>query len=85
MFTGLEISKTAATPNPMLLTLAQTEQGWDFHFLVASGYHYRIQRATNLAGPWRDIGILTGPATGMAEFIDVNIPIQQCFYRTVTP
>jgi hypothetical protein len=32
-----------------------------------------------------DMGTLTGPATGLAAFLDTNQLATQAFYRTVTP
>jgi hypothetical protein len=62
-----------------------TAQGWSISYAVAPGYAYRVQRATNLNGPWTDIGTLIGPETGVSVFIDTNSPATQSFYRTVTP
>jgi alpha-glucosidase len=84
-FNHLAVTVTPTTPSPTLLTLDQVAPGWRFHFAVAPGHSYRVQRATDLAGPWLDIGTLSGPATGLAEFIDTNAPTPQSFYRTVAP
>jgi hypothetical protein len=54
-------------------------------FAVAPGYTYQVQRATNLNGPWTNVGTLVGPETGVSVFIDTNSPTSQSFYRTVAP
>jgi alpha-glucosidase len=84
-FTNLAITTSPSTPSPSMLSVNETVAGWNFHFPVAPGYSYRLQRATNVSGPWTNLGILTGPATGIAEFIDTNSSAPQSFYRTVTP
>lgn len=71
--------------SPSMLALREKTQGWNLSFGVTPGYTYRVQRATNLFGPWIDIGTLIGPPTGVSEFIDTNVPTSQSFYRTVTP
>jgi alpha-glucosidase len=84
-FSNLAMGVIPATPSPSSITAGEIPQGLSLHFPVAPGYSYRLQRATNLTGPWMDIGTLTGPGTGMAQFIDTNPPAAGSFYRTVTP
>jgi predicted alpha-1,6-mannanase (GH76 family) len=84
-FDNLVVMTAPATPNPSSIALSRTSQGWSFRFPVAPGHTYRLQRASNLTGPWTDIGTLTGPATGQAEFVDTNPPSLQFFYRTISP
>jgi hypothetical protein len=84
-FSNLAITVPPHPPTPAPLTVGETVQGWSFRFPVAPGYSYRLQRATNLEGPWADLGTLIGPESGMAEFIDTNSPTANSFYRTVTP
>ena len=84
-FSNLAIMVVPVTPSPSAIAVEKTLQGWSLSFPVAPGYSYCVQRATSLAGPWTNVGTLTGPATGMAEFIDTNPPSPQSFYRTVSP
>lgn len=84
-FSNLALTTVPASPTPALLAVANTAPGWSLHFPVAPGYRYRLQRATNLTGPWADLGTLTGPATATATFIDTNPTTPQAFYRSVTP
>ena len=46
---------------------------------------YRVQRASNLAGPWDTIATITAPASGLIEYHDTTPPPGQAFYRTVQP
>lgn len=84
-FTNLAITTSSAGSNQSSLALGKAPLGWSFRFSVAPGRTYRLQRAPRLNGPWTDIGTLTGPATGQAEFVDTNPPTSQSFYRTVSP
>jgi hypothetical protein len=84
-FSNLAITVVPVTPSPSPIAVRETPQGWSFRFPIAPGYSYRLLRATNLFGPWTDIGTLTGPETGVGEFIDTNSPTAESFYRTVTP
>ncbi|HTI98659.1 MAG TPA: immunoglobulin domain-containing protein, partial [Dongiaceae bacterium] len=84
-FNNLAITTPPVVPGPTPLLVESTVTGWSFHFAVAPGYRYRLQRALSLSGPWTDIGTLTGPQTGVADFVDPNPPTTNSFYRTVTP
>lgn len=84
-FSNLAMTMVPIAPNPAPVVAEKTLQGWSFSFPVAPGYSYRVQRAAHLAGPWTDVGTLTGPQTGKAQFIDPNPPKPQSFYRTVSP
>ncbi|HEX7653753.1 MAG TPA: hypothetical protein VF607_09620, partial [Verrucomicrobiae bacterium] len=59
--------------------------GWRLQFSAASGYTYRLQRATDLTGPWTDLQTVPGSDTGAIQFDDTNAPAGRAFYRTVTP
>jgi hypothetical protein len=74
-----------AAPLSTPLTLGKLAQGWGMSFAVAPGYAYRLQRATNVIGPWTEIGTLLGPVGGFSKFIDTNSPTSRSFYRSVTP
>lgn len=84
-FNNLAITITPITPSSFAVAIEKVTQGWDFRFPVAPGYSYRLQSATSITGPWTDLGMLIGPATGIANFIDSNVPASQLFYRTVSP
>lgn len=84
-FNNLAIAAPPVTPTPSQIAAENTSQGWSLYFPVAPGYSYRVQRATNLAGPWTDIGTLTGSATGTGRFTDTNAPAPAAFYRTISP
>jgi hypothetical protein len=68
-----------------LLPPAKTENGYKVRFAATPGNSYRIQRATDLTGPWTDISTNIAPANAYVEFEDTNPPADQVFYRTVTP
>jgi len=84
-FSNLAITVPPTTPFASQLEINNTGEGWSFHFPVAPGYSYRLQRATNVAGPWTDVRTLTAPASGLAQSIETNAPDPQGFYRTVSP
>ena len=85
-FSNLAVTTTPVTPIPAPITGGFVpQQGWSLYFPAAPGYPYRVQRATQVAGPWTDMNILIGPITGTAESIDTNPLALQAFYRTVTP
>jgi hypothetical protein len=49
------------------------------------GLNYRLQRASNLVGPWSDLATNTASASGLLEFHD-TLPLPgQAFYRTAQP
>jgi beta-glucosidase len=72
-------------PVSAALGLQAREQGWSASFASAPGYAYRVQRATDLSGPWSVIGTVVGPQDGRSEFVDTNGPSERAFYRTVVP
>lgn len=67
-----------ASPTPI-------DGGWRLQFNVGPGYSYRVQRATEVTGPWEDLGTFTGPYDGLATFDDTDAPATQAFYRIVVP
>jgi uncharacterized repeat protein (TIGR03803 family) len=53
-----------------------------------SGYPYatyRIQRATNPAGPWSTLFMYTGNASGLFQYLDTTAPAGSAFYRVTSP
>lgn len=68
-----------------LLPPTRTANGFLVQFACTPGYSYRIQRATNVTGPWTDLSTVVGPANAYLQFEDTAAPAGQAFYRTVTP
>ncbi|HEY4417341.1 MAG TPA: autotransporter-associated beta strand repeat-containing protein [Verrucomicrobiae bacterium] len=68
-----------------LLPLTKTANGYKVQFACTPNYSYRVQRATDLTGPWTDLTTNTAPENGYVEFEDTNAPTGRAFYRTVTP
>ncbi len=65
-----------------LLQLVQRTNNASTLLLAASpGYTYQMQAATNLAGPWSNIGSIVVPSLGIDQFIETNAPDSQRFYR----
>ena len=44
---------------------------------------YRLQRTTNLTGPWATSAPQTAPASGLIEFHDLFPPPDRAFYRAL--
>ncbi len=84
-FSNLILSMPPTDPGSEPIAMQYTTQGWSLAFAAAPGYTYRVQRTTNLVDSWTDYGTVTGPATGMAHFVDTNTSIDHAFYRTITP
>ena len=51
----------------------------------ASGRSYWIERAPAVTGPWTTLATPTAPLSGLIEYLDVNPPPGQAFYRTAQP
>jgi autotransporter-associated beta strand protein len=68
-----------------LLPPSKTVNGYKVQFACTPGNSYRIQRATNVTGPWTDIQTVVGPENAFIEYEDISAPSGQSFYRTVTP
>ena len=53
--------------------------------LAASpNYNYQVQAATNLTGPWTNIGNMIMPGLGVGQFVDTNVISAQRFYRALS-
>ena len=68
-----------------LLPPVKAINGYTVQFACTPGYSYRIQRATDITGPWSDISTNTAPADGFVTYTDTGAPAGKAFYRTVTP
>jgi len=68
-----------------LLAPVKTANGYRVRFACTPGFSYRLQRATQVTGPWSDLSTNIGPANAYVEFEDTTAPAGQAFYRTVTP
>jgi hypothetical protein len=86
-FAYLGAMEIAAGGNPPahsnFLPPGQIEGGWHFQFSATPGYAYRAERATDLNGPWFDLGPVSPGANGLFEFNDTDAPAEQAFYRIV--
>src|SRR2546423_5643890 len=72
--------------NPPILAIEPDGgNGYFIRFTGVPGNTYRLQRATNLAGPWSTSAPQTAPAPGLLEFWDFFPPPGQGLYRTVQP
>ena len=59
--------------------------GYLLSFNGTPGFSYRLQRATEITGPWNNLDTQTAPASGLVEYHDTNPPNTQAFYRAVQP
>lgn len=83
---ALEISETGnPTASSDLQSPEKISGGWQFQISATPGYAYHAQRATDLSGPWIDIGTVIPSVDGVAEFADTEAPDDQAFYRLVVP
>jgi hypothetical protein len=80
------IKYSSSLPPPVSLMIDSDGSGGYFiWFTGIPGSTYRLQRATDLAGPWLTSTSLTAPASGLVEFHDLFPPSSRSFYRTVQP
>jgi subtilisin-like proprotein convertase family protein len=61
-----------------------TPNGVRIRFVGIPNFDYTVQRSTDLE-TWSDIGTVSMPDNGIAEFEDTNPPSGSAFYRTMTP
>jgi hypothetical protein len=74
-------------PTPILLSLSFTPEGARLRFTGDAGRTYRLQRASDPAGPWSTFATLTAPPDGAVEHLD-TAPLccsQMYFYRVAAP
>jgi len=72
-------------PPPRLTIAPDGSGGYFIRFNGVPGSTYRLQRATNVTGPWTTSAPQTASASGLVEFWDLFPPPAQAFYRTVQP
>ena len=70
---------------PALTLIPDGSGGYVIQFIGAPDVAYRLERATNLNGPWTTLTTLVAPASGMLEFHDTTAPASEAFYRTAQP
>jgi hypothetical protein len=46
---------------------------------------YRLERATDITGPWGALGLHTTDSSGLADFHDANPAAKKAFYRALAP
>ncbi len=64
------------------LRLTQRSPSQSSLLLAASpNYAYQLQAATNITGPWTNIGVVTASTLGIAQFVETNSVAAQRFYR----
>ena len=73
---------SGSLPGLNMVSLTPTANGYLLRFAGIPGYNYRIQRATNVNGPWDTQATLTAPLHGIIEYEDTNPPQPTAFYRT---
>jgi hypothetical protein len=74
-------------PPPQHIAIAAGAGGSSYSvtFSGTPGVTYRIQRATDIAGPWTTISTQTVTASGLITYSDTSPPAGQAFYRVITP
>jgi hypothetical protein len=67
------------------VAIDRVPSGVRLRFTGESGRSYRIERAPAVNGPWTTLTTPTAPLSGLIEYLDVNPPPGQAFYRTTQP
>jgi len=75
------ITVTVAAGGPVALRVEVVGSTVVIQFAGVPGWSYRVQRATDINGPWSDIDIVTAPSPGAFAFIDTDPPSPMAFYR----
>ena len=81
----LQITPVITTVESVFLPPVKISGGWQLQFNATPGVTYRVQRATEVSGPWKDLGSVVGAGDGVSTFDDTDAPDSQAFYRTVYP
>ena len=68
-----------------LLPPLRVANGWRIRFAGNFGATYRLQRATDLNGPWTDLTSIEVPSNGLGEYVDTDVTPTQAYYRVVQP
>jgi hypothetical protein len=72
-------------PTPVALSLALASEGARLRFTGDAGRTYRLQRASDLSGPWSTFAALTAPPDGAVEHLDPAPLGSPKFYRVAAP
>jgi hypothetical protein len=72
-------------PTPVVLSLTVTPEGAQLRFTGDAGRTYRLQRASNPAGPWTTFATLTAPPKGAVDHLDPAPLSSPTFYRVAAP
>jgi len=75
----------APTAEAVFLPPVKIPGGWQLQFNATAGVSYRVQRASEVVGPWSDLGSVMGSSNGVTTFDDTSAPDSHAFYRTVYP
>lgn len=70
---------------PVVLSLDLSPDGARLCFAGDAGRTYRLQRASNPAGPWTTSTVLTAPPDGAVEHLDPAPLASPAFYRIAAP
>jgi hypothetical protein len=79
-FNGLVIY----APTNLPASLKPAAQAWNLSFGATPCLTYRVQRATQISGPWANLGKVFAQFDQFS-FTDTNSSVGQFFYRTATP
>jgi hypothetical protein len=72
-------------PPPGVLELLPLPGAVQIGFSGIPGQVYRLQRATNIFGPWIDAGSTATAPNGLGTILDSVPPQDRAFYRTIYP
>jgi hypothetical protein len=75
----------ATYPTPVVLSLALSTEGARLRFTGDAGRTYRLQRASDPAGPWSTFATLTAPPSCAVEHLDPASLASPAFYRVAAP
>ena len=76
VFSGLGLGRR-------LTIVREGSAGYLLRFDGAPEVTYRMERASEVLGPWDAIGTVTAPLSGLVEYLDMTLPPGQAFYRTL--
>jgi len=69
--------------NLEMLPLARSGKYWGVRLIGFPWGWYRIERATNLFGPWQQLSTLQAGPDGIASSLDISPPVTNAFYRAI--
>jgi hypothetical protein len=70
---------------PLLALVPDASGGYFLRFNGTPDLTYRLQRATDITGPWNTLDTQTASASSLIEYHDASPLPSQAFYRTVEP